>query len=85
MFSSCAKSVVESMVSGRTENFMNLDDQKHVKQLLFVVFWLVVTLFVGKWLWNNIATKVTTVVKPMTSIWQLLGLALLLDLVHPCC
>lgn len=85
MFSTCAKAVAEKFVSGGTENFMNTDEQKHMKQLIFVAMWLVATLFVGKWLWNNVATKAFTFVKPLKSIWHLLAIALLFDLLHPCC
>jgi hypothetical protein len=85
VFTQCAKAVVERFMSNDTENFMNLDDQKHLKTLVMLILWLVVTLFVGMWLWNNVAVKVVTVLKPLTSIWQLLGLALLVDLIHPAC
>jgi hypothetical protein len=85
VFTQCAKAAVETFMSSDTENFMNLDDQKHLKTLVMLVLWLVVTLFVGMWLWNNVAVKVITVLKPLTSIWQLLGLALLVDLIRPAC
>jgi len=85
VFTSFAKTVVERMISGNSENFMNTDEQKLIKQLFVLAIWLVVTLFVGKFLWNSVAVKVFTVVKPLTSIWQLLAIALLLDLIHPTC
>ena len=85
VFSQCAKAVAEHFIKGDTENFMNTNDKKHLQHLFVLVLWLVVTLFIGMWLWNNVAVKVVTVLKPLTSIWQLLGLALLLDLVHPTC
>ncbi len=37
-------------------------------------------LLVGKFLWNDVLVKLTTVVKPVTSIWQLLGLQILFSL-----
>jgi polyferredoxin len=85
VFTQCAKAAVERFMSNDREDFMNSDDQKHLKALVMLILWLVVTLLVGMWLWNNIAVKVVTVLKPLTSIWQLLGFALLVDLIHPAC
>jgi hypothetical protein len=85
VFTSCIKAAVEGMTSNGTENFMNTDEQKYFKQLLMISIWLVVTLMVGMWLWNNVAVKLVSVLKPMTSIWQLLGLALIIDLINPSC
>jgi polyferredoxin len=69
----------------RREEFMNDAEQEHIKVLIILAIWLVVTLFVGMWLWNNVAVKLISVAKPMTSIWQLLGLVILVDLIHPSC
>ncbi len=37
-------------------------------------------LFLGKFLWNNYLVNVTTIVKPLTSIFQLLAVSVLLKL-----
>lgn len=37
-------------------------------------------LFFGKFLWNSVVTKLITAVKPATSIWQILGLSILLKM-----
>lgn len=68
-----------------SEHFMNEDDQTYLRVLIILSIWLCAVLFVGMWLWNNIAVKLVSFVKPMTSIWQLLGLAILIDLIHPSC
>lgn len=52
--------------------------------VLFVVL-VIVMLMVGKWLWNNIAAQYITIFKPVPTVWHLLGLVLILDLVHPGC
>lgn len=51
--------------------------------VLFVV--LFVILFAGKWLWNNVACKMVNVLKPVPTVWHLLGFIVLLDLVSPSC
>jgi hypothetical protein len=44
---------------------------------------LVVLLFVGKYLWNNVLQELVPGVKPAKSVWQILGLAVLLMLLNP--
>lgn len=87
VFSQCAGAAVESFFNVGRENFDNGhdDDKKHLKMLFVLALWLVVTLFVGMWLWNNVVVKVCSVAKPMTSLWQFLGLALVVDLLMPKC
>lgn len=47
----------------------------------FVIF--VVILFVGKFLWNNVLHELVPAIKPAKSVWQILGLAILISLMHP--
>lgn len=42
---------------------------------------LLLLLLVGEYLWNRVLVKVVTVVKPVTSVWQILGLVLLSKLI----
>jgi hypothetical protein len=46
-----------------------------------VVFLLV--LFAGKYLWNNVLSALVPAVKPAKSVWQILGLAVLISLLAP--
>lgn len=85
VFSQCANAVAENFFPSNTENFNNTNGNKELKMLFVVVVWLVAILFVGMWLWNNVLVKVCSVAKPMTNIWQILGLAFLLDLLIPKC
>ena len=41
---------------------------------------LVILLFLGEYLWNEVLAKVISVVKPVNSIWQILGIKYLLVL-----
>jgi|TARA_A100001015_G_scaffold118201_1_gene131083 hypothetical protein len=41
---------------------------------------LVLVLLVGEFLWNKVLCKLVTVAKPVTSIWQLLGLMVLFNI-----
>ena len=46
-----------------------------------VVFLLV--LFAGKYLWNNVLSSLVPAIKPAKSVWQILGLAVLISLLAP--
>jgi hypothetical protein len=48
-----------------------------------VVIILALILFAGKWLWNNILLALVPGVKPAKSVWQILGLSILISLLAP--
>jgi len=48
-----------------------------------MVLYLLLVLFVGKSLWDNVMCKVVDVCKPMPSLLHFLGLVLLIDLLIP--
>ena len=48
--------------------------------LLASVVSLLVLMLVGEYLWNNVLVKVVTFVKPVTNMWQILGLYVLFSL-----
>ena len=45
----------------------------------FIIIEILVLCF-GKWLWNNIATKLVPVLQPVQTIWQILGFSILIKL-----
>jgi len=49
---------------------------------LAVLLVIVLELFVVQWLWNNVLTRVLTVVKPLPSLLYTLGLIILVQLLH---
>jgi len=52
--------------------------------LISILIIFLITLFVGKYLWNNVLTEMVTCVKPVKSVWYIFGLYLLVSLIHPC-
>ena len=48
--------------------------------VLTVAVYLVLML-AGKWLWNTVAVNMVTVIKPIDSVFQLVGLAILVKLI----
>ena len=61
-------------------NMNNSGARSPLVMIVALVLWVILFLLVSKWLWNNVLTKLVTVVKPADSVWQLLGLAVLLSL-----
>ncbi len=78
----------------RTETFQSRggDDKATSSRSALVAFITLVVmflliLFVGKFLWNRVLVALVPAVKPAKSIWQILGLAVLISLMYPgyCC
>lgn len=54
-----------------------------VVSLLTVFLIFLALLFAGKWLWNNVLHELVPAIKPAKSVWQILGIALLISLMNP--
>ena len=50
-----------------------------------IAFIIAVTIlaFIGKWLWNTVLVALIPAIKPAKSIWQILGLSVLIGLMYP--
>ena len=68
------KKEVGTMLFGRRPNAEALG------ALLMSLLSLIILMLIGEYLWNHVLVKVVTVVKPVTSMWQILGLYLLFSL-----
>ena len=49
--------------------------------VITMIIFLIIHLLVCKWLWSSVLIKLLPVVKPAQSVWQLLGLTVLLSLI----
>jgi hypothetical protein len=80
---------IESVPIVQTETFKNQRDMlPSPARLAFVsvltVFLIFIALlFAGKYLWNNVLHELVPAIKPAKSVWQILGLAVLIMLLHP--
>jgi hypothetical protein len=52
---------------------------------LTLIVILLLLLLVGKYLWNTVLVTLMPFIKPAKSIWQILGLSILLGLISPGC
>ena len=79
--------VLESFVNNQREGFNsnyggNPSNNKTNVWILIISFILVeiLILIFGKYLWNKIAIKIIPGLKPILSIWEILGLSILIKL-----
>ena len=93
MFGGAVANAVDALLPNnfaRTETFGSGEQGPSPARLAFVSFltvllMFVVILFIGKWLWNVALVPLVPAVKPAKSVWQILGLAVLIGLLHPGC
>ena len=81
MMQNLARAAVEGMSdmsasgNGRREMYKDI-----ISSILALIVSIVIIAFVGKYLWNNTVAEVFTVVRPVRSAWQIIGLMLLISL-----
>ena len=63
--------------SKRREAYMEI-----IASLVSFLIAVIIISFIGKWIWNNIILDLFTIVKPVKSIWQILGLMIFLALIR---
>jgi hypothetical protein len=81
--------VIDTTPLARTETFESQTGIGYAPARLALVSVLTalilfaVILFVGKYLWNNVLHELVPAIKPAKSVWQILGLAILISLMNP--
>jgi len=80
--------MIDTVPLSQTETFRNQRDLVSPVRLAFVSILTVflvfmILLFAGKYLWNNVLHELVPAVKPAKSVWQILGLAVLIMLLFP--
>jgi hypothetical protein len=51
--------------------------------LIILVIWIALVLLIGKYLWNECLCKVISVCKPIDSVFTIIGLVVLFDILKP--
>jgi hypothetical protein len=78
--------IKEALTNEKTTEGMNGVSSWNGSEALaaFIVLILIVIfiLIIGKFLWNVVLCKLLTIAKPADSIWQILGLTILLNLIY---
>ena len=78
---------IKDLVGGATvrEGFDNSEIKKispFTTLIVLVIVWILL-LFFGKFLWNDVLVKLVPAIKPATSIWQILAIHILFNLLKP--
>ena len=75
------------MIDASMEMFKRSQEEEYqvnpLAAAVLIVAWIVLILWLGKYLWNNVLSRVVTVVKPMDNLWQMLGLMVLIGILFP--
>jgi hypothetical protein len=79
MLKDLCKAGIEGMTDmsgqGKKEMYKDL-----VASIISLVLAILIIAFVGKFLWNSTVAELFTVVRPVRSAWQIIGLMLLVSL-----
>lgn len=79
MLKDLCKAGIEGMTDmsglGRKEMYKDL-----VASIISLVLAILIIAFVGKFLWNSTVAELFTVVRPVRSAWQIIGLMILISL-----
>jgi hypothetical protein len=75
-----------AFMSGNTKEGMNgisnWNGSEALSAFIVMIIIILFILIIGKFLWNVVLCKLLTIAKPADSIWQILGLAILLNLIY---
>jgi hypothetical protein len=79
---SAVKNTVETFLVSK-EHFSMGDKAKMVGALVALIVWILIVLLLSKWLWNKVLCSIVTFAKPVTSVFQIVGLVVLLAILKP--
>ena len=60
--------------------FNSVNKASALGSFIALIIWLAIILWFGEYLFNHVLVKVIPAIKPITSVWQLLGLSLLFNM-----
>ncbi len=83
MLFTCAQEAFTGLLNKPSEPFTDRKETNFLALLLALLLWLAILLIAAQYLWNGVLVKLVTVVKPVTSVFQLLGLVVLLEILMP--
>lgn len=84
LLTSAARAAVEGFTSTSQDPVKRKDIYTELLAILFAfVVSLIILGFVGQLLWNNVVIELFAFAKPARSVWQIIGLMILLSLLRP--
>jgi len=77
---SCA--IQSNTNEGMNGTFYNNNGANALAAFIVLIIYIIIILFIGKFLWNEVLCRLLSIAKPADNIWQILGLAILLNLLY---
>jgi hypothetical protein len=78
--------IKEALTNQNTNEGMNgvssWNGSEALASFIVLIIIILFILIIGKFLWNVVLCKLLTIAKPAESIWQILGLSILLNLIY---
>lgn len=78
--------IKEALTNEKTTEGMNgvssWNGSEALAAFIVLIIIIIFILIIGKFLWNVVLCKLLTIAKPADSIWQILGLTILLNLIY---
>jgi len=78
--------IKEALTNENTKEGMNgisgWNGSEALAAFIVLIIIILFILIIGKFLWNVVLCKLLTIAKPADSIWQILGLTILLNLIY---
>ena len=53
-----------------------------IASIMSLIIAILIVAFIGKWLWNTTVAELFTFVRPVRSVWQIIGLMLFISLIN---
>lgn len=82
----CFQSACRAAISGGVQEGMNgvssWTGSDAIASFIVLIIYIIIILMIGKFLWNVVACNLISFAKKADSIWQILGLAILLNLLY---
>lgn len=76
------ENVPAELVEDFMEDMKKARMQELLKIIIINVLVIVLVLLLGKWLWNKALVPHVTILRPLDSVWPLLGIVVLLSILH---
>lgn len=73
-----------AVVEGMTDGADHVDWKGLAAATLVSLAYIAILLLAGEYLWNHVVVQLLSIAKPAKSIWQILGLVILLWIIAPC-
>jgi hypothetical protein len=73
---------VESMKVSGVDGIDSVSSTELLVAFIVFILYIFLILLIGKFLWNLVLCRLVSIVKPADSIWQILGLVILLHLLY---